>query len=90
MQCPKPLNREIADAEPVSCLRAMASAILFGIGFLSPDARLTRFCAIDVSLVLFLPSISTYSLKVGSEKNPQTRGLVWEELILHCGKFVAH
>ena len=39
----------------------------------SPDARLTRSWAIDVSLVLFLPSIGTYLLKVGSEGKPQTQ-----------------
>jgi hypothetical protein len=71
MQCPKPLNREITEAEPVSCLSAMASAMLLGIGLLPPDARFTRSCAIDVSLALFLPLIGTYSFKVGSEENPE-------------------
>jgi hypothetical protein len=47
MQCPKPLNREITEAEPVSCLSAMASAMLLGVGLLPPDARFTRSCAID-------------------------------------------
>jgi hypothetical protein len=49
----------------------MASAMLLGIGFLPPDARFTRSSAIYVSLALFLPSIGTYSFKVGSEENPQ-------------------
>ena len=41
------------------------------VRFLPPDARLTRSWAIDVSLVLFLPSIGTHSLNVGSEEKPQ-------------------
>ncbi|XP_028411599.1 uncharacterized protein LOC114534359 [Dendronephthya gigantea] len=73
MQCPKPLNRKITEAEPVSCLSAMASAMLLGVGFLPPDAKFRRSCTINVSLALFLPSIGTYSLKVGSEENPQVQ-----------------
>ena len=49
----------------------MASAMLLGVGFLPPDAGFTRSSALDVSLALFLPSIGTYSFKVGSEENPQ-------------------
>ena len=51
----------------------MATAILLGVRFLPPDARLTRSWAIEVSWVLFLPSIGAYSLKVGSEEKPQTQ-----------------
>ena len=51
----------MCETEPVNCL----SAMLLGVGFLPPDARLTRPGVIDVSLALFLPSFGTYSLKVG-------------------------
>ena len=71
MRCPKPLKRDITEAEPVICRSAMASAMLLGDGYLPPDAKFMRSCVMDISFALFLLSILTLCINVGSEEKPQ-------------------
>ena len=71
MQCPKWFSNFRTVEEPVSCLIAIASDMLFGVVFFPLEATNRRSCPIDMSLQCWLSFTMTQLSSCGSSDYPQ-------------------